>query len=135
MPNTLVFVDFPTPDIDATTKFYEELFGWTIEPKPQGDFHRIVPGEGLHLGLFSSATQTPDPNPDAAAAAATPSGLQPRTYILVDQPAQHYVDKAVALGATKLWDEGYWDTFDGYHASFRDPWGNQIVLWWKPPAE
>ena len=132
MTNTLVFVDFPTADIEATTSFYEQLFGWQIEGRPQGDFHRIVPGEGLHLGLYAESTQTPDPNPSAKGPRA---GLQPRTYILVDETPQHYLDKAVALGATKLWDEGYWGEFDGYHASFFDPWGNQIVMWYHPPAE
>ena len=128
MPNTLVFVDFPTPDPAAAQRFYEEVFGWTIEPRPAGDFHRIVPGEGLHLGIFNSATQTPDPNPKAAPARA---GLQPRTYILVEDEPDTYVDEAVKLGGTELWREAYWGEFDGWHASFLDPWGNQIVVWYK----
>ena len=57
------------------------------------------------------------------------SGVQPRTYILVDDTPTAYLEKAVALGATKLWDEGFWDEFNGYHAAFLDPWGNQIVMW------
>lgn len=124
--NTLVFVDLPVDDPVAAQKFYETLFGWTINPRPVGEFHQIVPGEGLHLGLFSTQSQIPDPNPKA-----TPSrqGLQPRTYILVDDAPQAYLDKAIELGATKLWDEGWWDEFNGYHASFLDPWGNQMVMW------
>jgi predicted enzyme related to lactoylglutathione lyase len=130
--NTLVFVDFPTPDIEQTTRFYEDLFGWQIEGRPQGDFHRIVPGEGLHMGLYAEHTQTPDPNPSPKDPR---QGLQPRTYILVDDNPQTYLDKAVKLGATKLWDENYWGEFDGRHASFLDPWGNQIVMWYHPPTE
>ncbi len=131
--NTLIFVDFPTPDMEATTRFYEQLYGWTIEGRPRGDFHRIVPGEGaLHMGIYNEKTQTPHVNPLATGPR---SGLQPRTYILVDDWPRVYLEKAVSLGATKLWDEGHWDEFDGYHASFLDPWGNQIVMWYHPPAE
>ena len=59
--NTLVFVDLPVSDTDAAHKFYESLFGWQINPRHDGDFRQIVPGEGLHLGLFSDTTQIPDP--------------------------------------------------------------------------
>jgi predicted enzyme related to lactoylglutathione lyase len=124
--NTLVFVDLPVSDPVAAQEFYEKLFGWTINPKPKGEFHQIVPGEGLHIGLFNSTTQPPDPDPKPQPAR---QGLQPRTYILVDDAPQAYLDRALALGATKLWDEGWWDEFSGYHASFVDPWGNQIVMW------
>ncbi len=124
--NTLVFVDLPCSDPVAAQAFYEQLFGWTINPRPAGEFHQIVPGEGLHLGLFNSETQPPDPAPKPQPPR---QGVQPRTYILVDDAPQVYLDRAVALGATKLWDEGWWDEFNGYHASFLDPWGNQIVMW------
>ena len=124
--NTLVFVDLPVDDTVAAQKFYETLFGWTINPRPEGEFHQIVPGEGLHLGLFSTTKQTPDPAPKPPKPR---RGLQPRTYILVDDAPQVYLDKAVELGATKLWDEGWWTEFNGYHAAFLDPWGNQMVMW------
>jgi predicted enzyme related to lactoylglutathione lyase len=124
--NTLVFVDLPVDDTVAAQRFYEALFGWTINPRPEGEFHQIVPGEGLHIGLFSTAKQTPDPAPKAPPPR---SGLQPRTYILVDDAPQVYLDKAVELGGTKLWDEGWWPEFNGYHAAFLDPWGNQLVMW------
>jgi predicted enzyme related to lactoylglutathione lyase len=127
VPNTLIFVDLPCADPAAAQRFYEQLFGWTINPRPEGEFHQIVPGEGLHLGIFNSASRPPEPDPAALPARA---GVQPRTYILVDDTPSAYLDKALALGATKLWDEGFWDEFNGYHASFLDPWGNQIVMWY-----
>lgn len=126
--NTLIFVDLPTSDVQAAHDFYAELFGWTINPRPAGEFHQIVPGEGLHLGLFNEQTQPPAPAP---AAPAPRSGVAPRTYILVDAPAEQYLDRAVALGATELWRGQWWEEFGGHHAAFRDPWGNEIVLWWK----
>lgn len=129
MANTLVFVDLPTGDIEKASQFYRDLFGWQVNERPKGVFHQVVPGEGLHLGLFSEADQVPDPAPRAPQPR---SGLQPRTYILVDAPPSDYLNKAVMLGATAMWEQAYWEEFDGWHASFLDPWGNQIVMWWKP---
>jgi predicted enzyme related to lactoylglutathione lyase len=129
--NTLIFVDLPTSDPQAAHDFYAELFGWTINPRPAGEFHQIVPGEGLHLGLFNERNQHPAPNPVAPVPRA---GVAARTYILVDAPAEQYLEKAVALGATEVWREQWWPEFEGRHASFVDPWGNQIVMWWKPES-
>ena len=138
MPNTLVFVDFPTPDPEATQRFYEKVFGWTIEGHPTGDFHRIVPGEGLHLGIYNERTQTPDPEPDVFARRGA-GRLMPRTYILVENAPDTYLPTVEENGGTVLWREAYWGEFDGWHASFLDPWGNQIIMWWKgrpaPDAE
>ncbi len=128
--NTLVFVDFPSPDPEATARFYHDLFGWNVEGRPTGDFHRFVPGDGwLHMGTYNTATQTPDPNgPQDLPARA---GLQPRTYIKVDDEPQVYLDKAEKLGARVLWGEAFWPEWGGWHGSFMDPWGNQICLWYK----
>ena len=126
MPNTLIFVDLPVADTRAAHDFYEQLFGWTINPRPEGEFHQIVPDEGLHLGLFSTERQFPDPSPKANPA---PPGLHARTYILIDDAPDTYLEKAVSLGATKAWGEQWWGEFGGWHASFYDPWGNQIVMW------
>jgi hypothetical protein len=71
----------------------------------------------------------PDPSPRTRQPR---SGVQPRTYILVDSPPRDYLNKAVILGAIALWEQTYWEEFDGYHASFLDPWGNQLVMWWRP---
>ncbi len=126
MANTLVFVDLPSSDPQAAATFYRELFGWTINPRPEGVFYQIVPGEGLHLGLFGEADQVPDPAPKSPQPR---SGLQARTYILVDASPAEYLNKAVILGATALWEQAWWEEFKGWHASFLDPWGNQIVIW------
>ena len=65
-------------DTVAAQSFYEEVFGWTINPRPLGDFHQIVPGEGLHIGLFNTEKQTPDPDPKPQPARTTVRAL-PRT--------------------------------------------------------
>ena len=67
-PNTLIFVDFPSTDPEASAEFYAAVFGWEVEPRPAGVFHRIVPGQhfqlddgsegptgNLHMGIFDAA--------------------------------------------------------------------------------
>ena len=112
--NPLIFVDFPTPDPEATSTFYETLFGWHVNRRPPGEFHEILPGQKPNMGMHV------DPAPI--------SGPVPRPYVMVDDPPA-YLARAVELGATVLWEETYWPEFDGRHAAFRDPWGIEIVLW------
>ena len=129
MANTLVFVDLPTRDVEAASRFYKELFGGTVNGRPQGVFHEVVTGDGPRLGLWNEAEQVPDPAPRPLEPRA---GAQPRTYIAVDGPPGEYLNRAVMLGATALWEQRYWEELDGHHASFLDPWGNQIIMWWRP---
>jgi predicted enzyme related to lactoylglutathione lyase len=146
MPNTLIFVDLPSNDPDASAEFYREVMGWEVEGRPGGIFHRIVPGgqfpleDGspsgvghLHLGIYSTGEPRPDPNPPRREV--TPSDAPaPRVYILVDsrEDQDAILGRAQQRGAEILWRDRYWREFDGWHGSFRDPWGNQIVLWTKP---
>ena len=61
------------------------------------------------------------------------SGRTPRIWILIgdDDSAERILDAAQERGATILWQNHYWSTFNGYNHAFRDPWGNEIVLWGK----
>ena len=52
--NPMIFVDFPSPDPAASAKFYEEVFGWVVEPRPADVFYRIVPGG--HFPLDDGST-------------------------------------------------------------------------------
>ena len=58
-------------------------------------------------------------------------GRKPRIWILVGdgQADADILDKAVRRGARVLWRDHYWAEFNGYNAAFRDPWGNEIILW------
>ncbi|MFB9961360.1 VOC family protein [Sinosporangium siamense] len=114
MPNPVIFVDFPTPDPEAMSDFYEKLFGWQINRRPAGEFHEVLPGVKPNLGIHREETPV--------------SGPVPRVYVMVGEPPA-LLAQAVELGATVLWEETYWEEFDGRHAAFRDPWGNEIVLW------
>ncbi len=147
-PNTLIFVDFPTSEPERAAAFYREVFGWEVEPRPEGVFYRIVPGGefplddgspsgvgNLHLGLFDAATAMPDPNqPPAGGTEAPPrSAWAPRIYVLVsdDDSEDAILARAEGLGAEVLWRGWYWKEFNGFHAAFRDPWGSEIILWSK----
>ena len=144
-PNTLIFVDFPTNDPDAAARFYGEVFGWEVEPRPAGVFYRIVPGGhfpgadgspsdvgNLHMGIFEATTAAPDPR-QVPVHTGEASGPAPRIYILVgdDDTEAAILERAEARGATVLWRDKYWKEFNGYHGAFRDPWGSVIILWSK----
>ena len=34
-----------------------------------------------------------------------------------------------------FWRDHYWKEFNGYNHAFRDPWGNEIILWGKAGPE
>ena len=38
----MIFVDFPCPDPEAMSNFYAELFGWTFNRRPAGEFHEVL---------------------------------------------------------------------------------------------
>ena len=146
-PNTLIFVDLASDDPAAAGRFYAEVFGWTNEGRPEGVFHRLVPGGNfinsdgsesqignLHLGIFKAANARPHPDPAGAEPRElTGEGRKARICILVGD-GQSYEDimaRALERGATELWRNHYWKEFNGYNHAFRDPWGNEIVLWGK----
>ncbi len=47
------------------------------------------------------------------------------------QTAEEILGKAAERGAEILWRDHYWKEFNGFNHAFRDPWGNEIVLWGK----
>lgn len=146
-PNTLIFVDLPTDDTAAAGKFYHEVFGWEDDPRMDGLFHRMVPGQNfigpdgkqseignLHMGIFDVANARP--HPDSAGVEprfASKEGRKTRLWVLVsdDDSADRIIETAEKLGATTLWRNHYWAEFNGFNDAFCDPWGNEIVLWTK----
>ncbi|MBI1731970.1 MAG: VOC family protein [Gammaproteobacteria bacterium] len=146
-PNTLIFVDLAADDPDAAGKFYAEVFGWTNEGRPKDVFHRLVPGQNfrnkdgtesqignLHLGIFRAANARPHPKPEGAEPRdLSRTGRKARIWILVspDDTPERILDTAERLGATILWRNHYWKEFNGFNCAFRDPWGNEIVMWVK----
>lgn len=112
--NPVIFVDFPTSDPEAMSQFYADLFGWSFNRRPAGEFHEILPGLKPNLGMHRSDE--------------TVSGAVPRVYVMVEDPPS-MLRRAEEMGATVLWEERHWDEFGGDLAAFRDPWGAEIVLW------
>jgi predicted enzyme related to lactoylglutathione lyase len=150
-PNTLIFVDLASDDPVAAGKFYAEVFGWQDDHRPTGVFHRMVPGGNflnkdgsesqignLHLGIFNAANARPHPDLNGVEPRKlADGGRKARIWILVGDGQDHEKILAAALdrGATLLWKDHYWKEFNGYNHAFRDPWGNEIVLWVKAGPE
>jgi catechol 2,3-dioxygenase-like lactoylglutathione lyase family enzyme len=148
--NTLIFVDLASEDPDAAGKFYAEVFGWENDARPKGEYHRMVPGGffkksdgtdseigNLHLGIFKAANARPHPEPAGVEPRhLSTGGRKPRIWVLIgdDDSADRILGTAEKLGATLLWRDHYWSEFNGYNHAFRDPWGNEIVLWGKAGA-
>jgi predicted enzyme related to lactoylglutathione lyase len=146
-PNTFIFVDFPSTDPEAQAAFYNEVFGWKVEGRPSGVFHRAVPGEefllddgsssgvgNLHLGFYNAANARPHPDPAGVEPRQLAGeGRKMRSWILVspDDTQDRILDTAEKLGATILWRNHYWAEFNGFNGAFEDPWGNTVVLWTK----
>ena len=146
-PNTLIFVDLMADDPDAAGKFYAEVFGWEDDPRLNGNYHRMVPGQNflnpdgsqseignLHLGIGKVSNLRPHPNDDGVEPRhIATDGRKPRIWILIsdDDSADRILQAAQDRGAKLLWRDHYWKEFNGYNHAFVDPWGNEIVLWGK----
>jgi predicted enzyme related to lactoylglutathione lyase len=146
-PNTLIFVDLPSDDVEACARFYHDVFGWHVEGRPEGVFHRAVPGGffpledgsdspvgNLHIGFADVNNVRPHPDP---------AGVEPREmarggrtmrlWVLVsdDDTEDAILERAEQHGAKVLWRHHYWAEFNGFNGAFEDPWGNTIILWTK----
>jgi catechol 2,3-dioxygenase-like lactoylglutathione lyase family enzyme len=146
-PNTLIFVDLASDDPAAAGRFYSEVFGWRDDDRPLGVFHRMVPGGNftnpdgseseignLHLGIFNAGNARPHPNPDGVEPRSLATeGRKARVWIMVgdDQSHEDILQRALDRGAAELWRNHYWKEFNGFNHAFRDPWGNEIILWVK----
>lgn len=146
-PNTLIFVDLASDDPAAAGKFYAEVFGWRDDARPAGVYHRMVPGGmfpnpdgsdsrigNLHLGIFDAANARPHPDPARVEPRAlAEDGRKARIWILVGDGQSHedILKRATDRGAKLLWRDHYWKEFNGFNHAFRDPWGNEIILWGK----
>jgi catechol 2,3-dioxygenase-like lactoylglutathione lyase family enzyme len=146
-PNTLIFVDLAADDPNAAGKFYAEVFGWEDDPRLDGLYHRMVPGQNflnpdgsqseignLHLGIGDCANFRPNPDPAGIdPRAMSTEGRKARVWIMIsdDDSADRILGTAEKLGATILWRDHFWKEFNGYNHAFVDPWGNEILLWGK----
>jgi murein DD-endopeptidase MepM/ murein hydrolase activator NlpD len=89
------------------------------------------------LGQSGAANARPHPNPAGVEPRhLSADGRKPRVWVLIgdDDSADCILATAQGLGAELLWRDHYWAEFNGYNHAFRDPWGNEIVLWGKAGA-
>ena len=122
------------------------MFGWEVEPRPAGVFHRIVPGNNflvdgepgptgnLHMGIFNAANARPHPDSDGADPRdVSHDGHTVRVWVLVsdDDDSDAILERALDRGAEELWRHHYWKEFNGFNSAFKDPWGNTLILWTK----
>ncbi len=146
-PNTLIFVDLASDDADAAGNFYAEVFGWEDDPRLDGQYHRMVPGQNflnpdgsqseignLHVGIGNCANLRPHPDPAGVEPRQlSDGGRKARVWIMVsdDDSVERILTTAEKLGATILWRDHFWSEFNGFNHAFCDPWGNEIILWEK----
>ena len=146
-PNTLIFVDLASDDPDAAGEFYSQVLLWEDDPRLDGQFHRMVPGQNfrnpdgsqseignLHVGIGNCANLRPHPDPAGVEPRhLSTDGRKARVWIMVsdDDSIDRIMDTAEKLGATILWRDHFWKEFNGYSHAFRDPWGNEIIMWVK----
>lgn len=74
MPN--IHFEYHVRDTERARRFYAELFGWTYQSMPQGDYHLVL-GDGIAPGTALSGALT-----SRNATEPTP-GMGPRGAVLV----------------------------------------------------
>ena len=137
----------PGDDPEASGRFYADVFGWEVEGRPAGEFHRIVPGghfpqpdgsppRSATCTWASTTSANARPHPD-------PGGVDPRTLSSQgrsarvgssssdDETEERILDKAEQPRGHELWRHHYWAEFNGFNGAFLDPWGNTLILWSK----
>jgi predicted enzyme related to lactoylglutathione lyase len=146
-PNTLIFVDLPSDDPEASGRFYAEVFGWEVEGPAGGGVPSHRPRWSLPAARRFTVGDRQPPHGHLQrrqrpartrtrgrrTARVSTSGRTARVWILVsdDDSDERILDTAVRLGATELWRRHYWAEFNGFNSAFLDPWGNTLVLWTK----
>ena len=132
-PNTLIFVDFPSTDPEASARFYAEVFGWEFDDLGFATLIRR-PGYGDHL----AATVDPGIRERQEAISAPPGFADAFAWLAPLASGQDHwpVSFTVAsrddsaataekLGAVVLSSE---DTEWTKSALIRDPQGAQLTL-------
>ena len=142
-PNTLIFVDLPSDDPEASgTVLRRSLrLGGRRPPGrcvPPHRARRPLPARATAHRRRSAtstwaSTTSPTPartptRPASSRGAVSDQGRTARVWILVsdDDSDERILDTAVGLGATELWRHHYWAEFNGFNSAFLDPWGNTL---------
>jgi hypothetical protein len=115
MAHNIIHFEVPADDVGRAKRFYQELFGWKIEPA-QGGYNLITVGE-------------PGPNGGMMKRMAPGQGIT--VYINVES-VDDYSKKIQSLGGTVIVPKMPVPT-TGYFAVFMDTEGNALAIWKDNP--
>lgn len=112
-------VELPTTDLEASRKFYQEIFGWTIDDIPGMEGYALfTTPDGLGGGLNAG----PDADP--------PAKKGPILLVEVND-IEEGLKKIVSFGGQQLLPKTKISDEFGYYALFLDNVGNRLGLWSK----
>lgn len=109
----IVHVEIPASDVNASAKFYQDLFGWKIVPMPEIDYTMWEAGDGSGGGF-------PQVSPE------TPAG-RVLVYI-VSENIDDDLKRVAQLGGTVLKQKTEIPG-TGWFGVFQDPTGNALALY------
>lgn len=109
------YVEFPSRDLPATRRFFEQAFGWHfVDYGPQ---YTAFADQGLDGGFFQS---------DLAASTAQGSAL----IVLYSDDLEATLAKVVAAGGTMV--KPVFAFPGGRRFHFTEPGGNELAVWAQP---
>jgi predicted enzyme related to lactoylglutathione lyase len=117
MAHPVAFFEVLSPDHERAQKFYAELFGWQVAADPAMGGYGLVDtgaGDGAVGGGIGPMSEPGD------------TGV--KIYVRVDD-LDAFLDRATALGGTRLVPPTDLPGEFGRFAVFTDPDGNQVGLW------
>ena len=115
MAHNIVHFEIPADDVERARKFYQELFGWKIEPAQEG-YNLITVGE---------------PGPDGGMMQRQAPGAGITVYINVESVDEH-TKKLQSLGGTVIVPKTAVPTV-GYFVIFQDTEGNALAIFEDNP--
>lgn len=110
-------IEFSTPDLAASRRFFETIFGWRFSDVPGMDGYSLFTTPAGQGGGLMSGPQ-----------AETPSATGPILHLEVDDIDAALVKIAAAGGKTLLAKTKISDEF-GFFALFLDNVGNRLGVW------
>ena len=123
---TIRHFEIPARDFDRASRFYREVFGWSIEPEPWDGPPYAV--------LRTSSERSPSAAParlgiDGGLTTAEGPGDQPLLVVHVEEATlEQALERIAAAGGTVDLPPTQIADF-GRFARFRDPEGNLLGLW------
>ena len=113
--HTFGFIELPTNDVQASCKFYRELFGWNTGMSKDTDYGYFWPQTGVKGGF--SPNDTPASN-----------GV---VVYIETHDIEEVLNKAMDLGGEVVRRKTEIGGGHGFTARFKDNMGNVLGLWSK----